>query len=423
MKIKLSIAVCLLIKTTLLSAQSSAQVSSAENLFNSDIQTGTPSINIPIHNFVSRDISVPISLNYTGGNGLKVNEEASWVGLGWYLQAGGFITQQVRGNNDFQNLTGYPDRLPYLNGQTTFPLTSANWNDYWNQKSILNSTNYTSLDLEPDVFKLSIPGYSVSFFFDSKGVIYQASQTPLKIEYNLDFIVTTPDGLVYTFHTLSRNVNLDKTEIKESWKGFTWYLMSIYSPKSKETVTFEYSADVNTLDSKYNFYSKTIYTRSNMANDLQLFTYINNEKTDYRAFNDGTKPIYCMPTDGSAGIKVGATSSYGCPTQILNNEIVEHMASNTVILSGIYGKQGYVEFLTSSRTDVGSKDVKLTDIKVYSYGETVNDNILLTYSYANSITDKNLVSHNTFSYSYFVSGANTSGTYYEYPYVNNNGSR
>jgi len=46
-----------------------------------------------------RDISVDVSLSYHA-TGIKVDEEASWVGLGWVLNAGGIITRQVRGNRD-----------------------------------------------------------------------------------------------------------------------------------------------------------------------------------------------------------------------------------------------------------------------------------------------------------------------------------
>ncbi|HEY9168626.1 MAG TPA: hypothetical protein VIN72_03985 [Lutibacter sp.] len=51
--------------------------------------TGSSDITIPIFDVQEGDLSVPIYLKYTGGNGIQVEEIASWVGLGWTLNAGG----------------------------------------------------------------------------------------------------------------------------------------------------------------------------------------------------------------------------------------------------------------------------------------------------------------------------------------------
>ncbi len=67
--------------------------------------TGIANISVPIHTLKSGDLSLPISLNYFAG-GFTVAEEASWVGLGWTLSAGGVITRQVKGLDDF-GINGY----------------------------------------------------------------------------------------------------------------------------------------------------------------------------------------------------------------------------------------------------------------------------------------------------------------------------
>src|ERR1700745_404186 len=58
--------------------------------------TGIPDISIPLYTAKFRDISVPISLSYHA-SGIKVSEEASQVGLGWVLNAGGNITRNIVG--------------------------------------------------------------------------------------------------------------------------------------------------------------------------------------------------------------------------------------------------------------------------------------------------------------------------------------
>ena len=60
------------------------------------LYTGVPDVTIPIYTLKNRDIAVDVSLSYHGG-GVKVDELASFVGLGWSLNAGGVITRTVKG--------------------------------------------------------------------------------------------------------------------------------------------------------------------------------------------------------------------------------------------------------------------------------------------------------------------------------------
>lgn len=63
------------------------------------LQTGIPNISIPITEAIGRELKVPVTLNYHN-NGFKPSEEASWVGLGWSLDAGGVITRILRDKVD-----------------------------------------------------------------------------------------------------------------------------------------------------------------------------------------------------------------------------------------------------------------------------------------------------------------------------------
>ncbi|MEC5143655.1 hypothetical protein [Chitinophaga sp. 212800010-3] len=60
---------------------------------------GLPGISIPIYNVNIRGFSLPISLDYHA-SGIKVDDLASWVGLGWNINAGGAITRTVMGVPD-----------------------------------------------------------------------------------------------------------------------------------------------------------------------------------------------------------------------------------------------------------------------------------------------------------------------------------
>jgi YD repeat-containing protein len=60
---------------------------------------GSIGISIPVYVIKDRQIEIPISLNYQA-SGIKVEQEASWVGLGWNLSVGGAITRLINGHRD-----------------------------------------------------------------------------------------------------------------------------------------------------------------------------------------------------------------------------------------------------------------------------------------------------------------------------------
>gem|GEM_PF-1019547 len=61
--------------------------------------TGIPDIAIPLYSIKTDNVVLPLSLRYHAG-GIKVNQEASWVGLGWDLSIGCNITQEVNDRDD-----------------------------------------------------------------------------------------------------------------------------------------------------------------------------------------------------------------------------------------------------------------------------------------------------------------------------------
>ncbi len=60
---------------------------------------GRADIRIPIMTVKDRDVEVPLELRYAG-DGIRVAQEASWVGLGWDLCVGGSISLVVSGEYD-----------------------------------------------------------------------------------------------------------------------------------------------------------------------------------------------------------------------------------------------------------------------------------------------------------------------------------
>src|SRR5579872_1770841 len=79
---------------------------SASAAINTDLYTGKLQVSLPLFALQSSDVSVPISLNYTAGSGVRITDLNTQVGMDWTLAAGGSITRLVRGLPDESDL-GY----------------------------------------------------------------------------------------------------------------------------------------------------------------------------------------------------------------------------------------------------------------------------------------------------------------------------
>src|SRR6187399_2089539 len=63
------------------------------------LSSGIPEITIPLFEIKDHELYLPVTLSYHA-SGIKVEEIASWVGLGWSLNAGGVVTRNVMGLPD-----------------------------------------------------------------------------------------------------------------------------------------------------------------------------------------------------------------------------------------------------------------------------------------------------------------------------------
>ena len=72
------------------------------------LQTGVPDINFPLYSVsdANNRLNAGVSLTYTGGNGINVDDPGSCVGTGWDLKYGGCISRQQVGEPDDQMQTG-----------------------------------------------------------------------------------------------------------------------------------------------------------------------------------------------------------------------------------------------------------------------------------------------------------------------------
>lgn len=260
--------------------------------------TGVPNINIPLYMVKSGDIELSISLSYHA-SGIKVAEEASWVGLGWSLNAGGVITRQVRGRDDFGS-GGY---LSY--GQYDFPAKKTTANiildsyqrikygvlmppqpqDYppsiheiltpemkaysggyvFSQAFDANGLDAYGFPLEqdpvippqdgePDIFHYNFLGHSGKLLINKNATgglkIVSSEEGQLKFNYDIQtkkWTVTDEKGFKYEFGVREYSRILQNTCNSSPTNDFTgesnitgWYIEKISSPKNDE-ISFEYN--------------------------------------------------------------------------------------------------------------------------------------------------------------------------------------
>lgn len=217
-----------------------------------DKSTGVPNINIPLYEINTPRFKLPISLSYHA-SGIKVDETAGWVGIGWSLNAGGVISRSMVGLAD-DNPGGF------LN-QPAPPLAQSIFGNFHADSAVVQQMAHGLTDSEPDNFFYNFADQSGQFVFgtDKKPVI--TPYKPLNIAYTtggyaiLTFTVTDENGDRYIFN----DRELSHSSSSDALTGTTsWYLSQMISADLSDTISFRYKNDPGIfVDNSYSF-SQTI---------------------------------------------------------------------------------------------------------------------------------------------------------------------
>ncbi|MGY4537395.1 YD repeat-containing protein [Mucilaginibacter sp. UYNi724] len=259
---------------------------------------GVPAIQVPVYEIKLKGLTVPIVLKYNN-SGIKVNDEASWVGLGWRLEAGGVITRSKRGlpddlwraqpptykefgflldhgqaANDFTDVGKSQDEI--RNQFSVYDgLLIKDGPNHWSSPRMAGQEGRKS-DTQPDLFQFTFAGKSGKFVFgtDQKPKLF--SYEPFIFDYTLNqdgnpgwvdnygspylskgitsFYVTDESGNKYTFSELEVSeyvtrghrvrTNCDIGPDGENFYQYfpfttAWYLTSIETAVG-EIVSFNY---------------------------------------------------------------------------------------------------------------------------------------------------------------------------------------
>jgi hypothetical protein len=187
--------------------------------------TGAPNISIPLISFKAKELESPMSLYY-GSNGIKVDEVASNVGLGWNLNFGGVITRTVRDKPDVVNSVYAPDNI--------------NTATYEAKMQFYKTVTGGNADTERDLYSFNFNGNSGKFVYDKNGIPILTSHQKIKIERiginNADFLITTTDGVKYFFTEQESSMMRSSGEGHSVPRGgiTAWYLSKMIHPNGAE---------------------------------------------------------------------------------------------------------------------------------------------------------------------------------------------
>lgn len=221
------------------------------------LYTGVPGISVDLHQIQAKGITVPVAISYHG-RGVRVDEVASRVGLGWTLSYGGMVSRQTRGRAD--------DHAYGMLGQKTY---NEMFNSAQKQHDFYQDMVNHDIDLAPDMFIMDMNGQSVKFSFDpTTGEPVQQKFSDVRIASTRDtnghivgFTATDAQGNTYHYgrsqdglnaavdfdmviknFTYSSNPTIAPSETgpaEDSPAINTWHLMEIVTPY-RERIEFRY---------------------------------------------------------------------------------------------------------------------------------------------------------------------------------------
>ncbi len=189
--------------------------------------TGIVNIDIPVYTIELDGVRVPISLSYHA-SGIKVNDVASPVGLGWVLNAGGVIGCSKNGaRDDFSDRTvKSSSEFKELLQSTTIPANSL--------REIAHGDG--TIDTESDRYQYNFNGHNGCFRYDYTDMsIKPIPYEPIKIEeQGSGFKITDGEGTEYFFLKVEMVGGLGYNHRSAC------HLTRIVTPMKCDTITFSY---------------------------------------------------------------------------------------------------------------------------------------------------------------------------------------
>jgi YD repeat-containing protein len=313
--------------------------------------SGLANTSVPLFDIKAGSVNIPVNLSYHA-RGVRVEEIAPRVGIGWSLNYGGMISRQARGLSDDIS-PGYLTRNFYNN-----VFTDVNVN-----ASVNNSYSMNAIDLEPDMFFFEAAGLSGKFMFDqSDGSVLLQSYSdtrivPIKTNSEITgWIVTDKEGNKYYFGVskdqLRTAVDYDIVQnysfstamaslgSSETRPINTWHLMDIetatndliqFTYEIEQSVYYKRNYDQNISDAPGAIcYFSQIHGRQNQIKDISfrngkiVFTRSATEREDIQnAYALDKVELF----DKNDALVKGYSFQYQYPSAVQDNNQLDYLKS------------------------------------------------------------------------------------------------
>lgn len=282
-----------------------------------DYSTGVPGINISLFTVAGKMLNVPISISYHA-SGIKVNDVASEIGLGWALNAGGIVSRSVNGIRDeakslvrtFRDADHLLDSLAAIAGH--FNTSCLCLDSIMVFENFLNGEFVDEEDPMNDRFFYKLPNglsgiFTYGYRYPNADSLITLPYRPIRIKKyisgtdpsnrKIDSIrITDNNGIVYI---LAANTI-------DSQKTFSdWFLKKMISADGTDSITFSYAAQTD-----YHTFNRV--------------THIYNGEAE----NTGS----CYPSNPGSSV-TGVLS----PVAAFNTPVLESISSSTSIVKFVYG--------------------------------------------------------------------------------------
>lgn len=246
------------------------------------LYTGVPDISVPLHEMKAGGQSFPLMASYHLTL-VKPQMQEGCLGIGWNLQAGGYISRSVNGMYDEKMHTdGYAPGF-YANAHRLKGMSNSQFSDACQDIRAAGSSN-SYYELSADEFSFNFFGHSGTFYYNEDGGWTVISDEDIRVEFNPangegfvnlkglrpeikpgswgasntnnrffnKFTLITPDGCRYEFGGINATEYSIPyyTRYDSDLIATTWQLSRIVTPDNR-TITYTYEATDLICDLKY----------------------------------------------------------------------------------------------------------------------------------------------------------------------------
>lgn len=237
-----------------------------------NLYTGTPDINIPIHEIQGRELNMPVSLTYDA-SGIKVEQIATWVGLGWNLKVGGVVTRQALSKPD-DYLDANPSYTPFYasplkadydlansltpNPTPGSPYPAGQLKDYFVFMKKVTGEQAHHYEYQPDTYSFNVNGLSGTLYIDYETNTARCIEHPeikatphiinwgsIPIKLITGWTIVSGDGTIYRFENPEKTYVYDENS-NDTYREYysAWHLTIVESKNKRDKYTFTYAPAV-----------------------------------------------------------------------------------------------------------------------------------------------------------------------------------